>query len=113
MENITIVPCDEVVDIHVVNAPPHDENQNPPIIQQPLRRSESTRRPVVHDDFITYLNEDDYDLGKVEDPIFYKNAIKSNQSTKWLEAMNDELKSMQINDVWELTELPNRIKPVG
>ncbi|GJR50687.1 retrovirus-related pol polyprotein from transposon TNT 1-94 [Tanacetum coccineum] len=113
MKNITIVPCDEVVDILVVNAPPHDENQNPPIIQQPLRRSERTRRPVVHDDFITYLNEDDYDLGKVEDPIFYKNAIKSNQSTKWLEAMNDELKSIQINDVWELTELPNRIKPVG
>nr|GEV39912.1 hypothetical protein [Tanacetum cinerariifolium] len=29
---------------------------------QQLRRSERTRTPVVHDDFITYLNEDDYDL---------------------------------------------------
>ncbi|GJV69852.1 retrovirus-related pol polyprotein from transposon TNT 1-94 [Tanacetum coccineum] len=59
MENTTIVPSGEVVDIPVVDAPPHDENPNPPIIQ-----SERTRRPVVHDDFITYLNEDDYDLGK-------------------------------------------------
>ncbi|GJS39388.1 putative RNA-directed DNA polymerase [Tanacetum coccineum] len=62
MENTTIVPSDKVVDIPVVDAPPHDENTNPPIIQQPLRRSERTRRPVVHDDFITYLNEDNYDL---------------------------------------------------
>nr|GEY12644.1 putative zinc finger, CCHC-type [Tanacetum cinerariifolium] len=53
----------DVVDIPVVYAPPHDENPIPPIVQQPLRRSERTRRHVVHDDFITYLNEDDYDLG--------------------------------------------------
>ncbi|GJZ65420.1 putative RNA-directed DNA polymerase [Tanacetum coccineum] len=59
MENTTIVPSDEVVDIPVVDAPPHDEKSNSPIIQQLLRRSERTRRPVVHDEFITYLNEDE------------------------------------------------------
>ncbi|GJV45381.1 putative RNA-directed DNA polymerase [Tanacetum coccineum] len=113
MENSTTVTSDEVVDIPIVDAPQHDENLIPPIVQQPLRRSEMTRRSVVHDDFITYLNEDDYDLGKVKGPIFYNEAINSNQSTQWLEAMNDELKSMQINDVWELAELPNCVKPVG
>ncbi|GJV60785.1 retrovirus-related pol polyprotein from transposon TNT 1-94 [Tanacetum coccineum] len=102
MENSTTVTSNEVVDIPIVDAPPHDENPSPPIVQQQLRRSERTRRPVVHDDFITYFYEDDYDLGKVEDPIFYNEAINSNQSTQWLEAMNDELNSMQINDVWEL-----------
>ncbi|GKB73974.1 putative RNA-directed DNA polymerase [Tanacetum coccineum] len=112
-ENTTIVPSDDVVDIPVVDAPPHDENLIPPIVQQPLRRSERTRRPIIYDDLITYLNEDDYNLGKVEDPIFYNDAINSNQSTQWLVAMNDELKSMEINDVWELIELPNGIKPVG
>nr|GEU59520.1 putative zinc finger, CCHC-type [Tanacetum cinerariifolium] len=61
-ENTTIVPSDDVVDIHVVDTPPHDENLIPPIVQQPLQRSERTTRPVVHDDFITYLNEDDCDL---------------------------------------------------
>ncbi|GKB68489.1 hypothetical protein Tco_0929901 [Tanacetum coccineum] len=60
--NTTIIPSDDVVDIHVVDAPPHDQIPIPPIVQQPLRRSERIRRPVVHDDFITYLNEDDYDL---------------------------------------------------
>ncbi|GJR91218.1 retrovirus-related pol polyprotein from transposon TNT 1-94 [Tanacetum coccineum] len=113
MENSTTVTFDEVVDIPIVDAPPHDENPIPPIIQQPLRRSKRTRRLIVHDDFITYLNEDDYDLGKVEDPIFYNEATNSNQSTQWLKAMNDELKLMQTNDVWELTELPNGVKPIG
>ncbi|GJR94388.1 retrovirus-related pol polyprotein from transposon TNT 1-94 [Tanacetum coccineum] len=87
MENTTIVPSDEVVEIHVVDAPLHDENPNPPIIHQPLRRSERTRRLVVRDEFITYLNEDDYDLGKVEDPIFYKDSINGNRSTQWLECV--------------------------
>ncbi|GKG01411.1 hypothetical protein Tco_0306116, partial [Tanacetum coccineum] len=61
-ENTTIIPLDDVVDIHVVDAPPHDQNPIPPIVQQPLRRSERTRRLVAHDDFLTDLNEDDYDL---------------------------------------------------
>ncbi|GJS40802.1 retrovirus-related pol polyprotein from transposon TNT 1-94 [Tanacetum coccineum] len=53
MENTTIVPSDDIFDILVVDAPPHDENPIPPIVQQPLQRPERTRRPVVHDDFIT------------------------------------------------------------
>ncbi|GJZ21614.1 putative RNA-directed DNA polymerase [Tanacetum coccineum] len=113
MENSTTVTSDEVVDIPIVDAPPHDENPIPPIVQQPLRRSKRTKRLVVHDDFITYLNEADYDIGKVKDPIFYNEAINSNQSTQWLDAMNDELKSMQTNDFWELAELPNGVKPIS
>ncbi|GKA89147.1 retrovirus-related pol polyprotein from transposon TNT 1-94 [Tanacetum coccineum] len=61
-ENITIVPSDDVVDIPVVDAPPHDENPITPIVQQPLRRSGRTRRPIIYDDLITYLNKDDYNL---------------------------------------------------
>ncbi|GJT49773.1 reverse transcriptase [Tanacetum coccineum] len=94
MENITIVPCDEVVDIPVVNAPPHNENQNPPIIQQPLRRSERTRRPVVHDDFITYLNEDDYDLGEIGCVKFEGDAL-----AWWKKAY----KAAKGGDAWSLT----------
>ncbi|GKG01399.1 hypothetical protein Tco_0306104 [Tanacetum coccineum] len=56
MDNSTAATSDEVVDIPVVDAPPHDENPIPLTVQQPLRRSERTRRPVVLDDFITYLN---------------------------------------------------------
>ncbi|XP_071695831.1 uncharacterized mitochondrial protein AtMg00820-like [Rutidosis leptorrhynchoides] len=70
--------------------------------QQPLRRSTRARISINYDD-----------LSKVEDPTSYKEAITSNQSTQWLEAVHDELKSMKINDIWELTELPNGANPVG
>jgi Reverse transcriptase (RNA-dependent DNA polymerase) len=37
----------------------------------------------------------------------------SRNSSQWLEAMNDEMKSMKINEVWDLVELPVGVKPVG
>ena len=80
---------------------------------QPLRRYERPRKPVNFDGFITYLNEIDYDSSKINDPISYKEAITSAQSTQWLEVMNDELKSMELNNVWDLEELPKGVKPVG
>lgn len=82
-------------------------------IQQPVRRSQRSRRPTNFDDYITYLNEADLDIGKENDPITYSDAMTCDQSSKWNEAMIDELNSMQKNDVWELVELPNGCKPVG
>ncbi|KAI3751205.1 hypothetical protein L2E82_22253 [Cichorium intybus] len=80
--------------------------------QQPLRRLRRERRPMNYDDFITYLNEVDYDLGQIQDPTSYNEAINSDCSHKWIEAMNDELSSMHTNDVWELAELPKGAKVV-
>lgn len=116
-ESTTLVPLNEVVNAPEVNEQPHNEAPNlenvEPNDQQPLRKSQRTRKPVNYDDFVTYLNEADYDLSKVEDPISYNEAIMSSQSTQWFEAMKDELRSMKINDVWELTLLPKGAKPVG
>ncbi|KAL4591583.1 hypothetical protein LXL04_004552 [Taraxacum kok-saghyz] len=82
-------------------------------IQQHVRRSQRSRRPTNFDDYITYLNEADLDIGKENDPITYSDAMTYDQSSKWNEAMIDELNSMEKNDVWELVELPNGCKPVG
>ncbi|KAJ0806805.1 putative RNA-directed DNA polymerase [Helianthus annuus] len=53
------------------------------------------------------------DPGKLNDPISYNEAISSDQSSEWNKAMIDELDSMKKNDVWDLVELPNGVKPVG
>ena len=82
-------------------------------IQQPVRRSQRSRRPTNFDDYITYLNEADLDIGKENDPITYGDAMTCDQSSKWNEAMIDELISMEKNDVWELVKLENRCKLVG
>ncbi|KAK1666037.1 hypothetical protein QYE76_054196 [Lolium multiflorum] len=90
---------------------PHNNDAPPP--PSPVRRSHRERRKAISDDYITYMSEDVDDIGKVEDPTSYKEAIKSLNSSKWQIAMEDELKSMCSNDVWDLVEVPNDAKRVG
>lgn len=95
------------------NEPTQENDNETQETQQPIRRSQRSRRPTNFDDYITYLNEADLDIGEENDPITYSDAITCNQSAKWNEAMIDELNSMEKNDVWELAELPKDHKPVG
>ncbi|KAD3640650.1 hypothetical protein E3N88_29873 [Mikania micrantha] len=53
------------------------------------------------------------DAGKFTNPTSYHEAITSDQSSEWKKAMIDELDSIKKNDVWDLVELPNGVKPVG
>ncbi|RVW23885.1 Retrovirus-related Pol polyprotein from transposon TNT 1-94 [Vitis vinifera] len=57
--------------------------------------------------------ESDFDIGIRKDPVSFSQAMESDDSSKWMEAMNEELKSMAHNGVWDLIELPNNCKPVG
>jgi hypothetical protein len=43
----------------------------------------------------------------------FSQGIEGNNSVKWIEAMNDELKSMDQNKVWDIIELPEGYKTVG
>jgi hypothetical protein len=47
------------------------------------------------------------------DPASYEEAMRSAHSSKWLEAMEDEMKSTSSNDVWALVEIPKGAKTVG
>jgi hypothetical protein len=42
-----------------------------------------------------------------------KEAMESPNSSKWLEAMEDEMRSMSSSDVWDLEEIPKGAKTVG
>ena len=80
----------------------------------PLRRSTRERRNAIPDDYIVFLQEHEFDIGIVEDdPINFHQVKQSSNSEKWIDAMNDELKSMKDNDVWDLVELPEGTKPIG
>ena len=39
--------------------------------------------------------------------------MRSDHSSKWLEAMEDEMKSMNANKVWDLEIIPKGAKTVG
>ncbi|RVW94724.1 Retrovirus-related Pol polyprotein from transposon TNT 1-94 [Vitis vinifera] len=90
-----------------------NENENVPTTEVSLRRSQREKRPAISNDYEVYLNECDYDVGLESDPTSYDQAINSENSTLWLYAMEEELKSMKDNEVWDLVELPKIIKTIG
>ena len=47
-----------------------------------------------------------------DDPVSFSQAIESINSTKWVDAMKDELKSIEKNGVQNLIELPEGYKRV-
>ena len=47
------------------------------------------------------------------DPISFHHAMRDSNSQKWIDAMNEEYKSMQDNRVWDLITLPEGKKPIG
>ncbi|CAH9143287.1 unnamed protein product [Cuscuta epithymum] len=71
-----------------------------------LRRS---KRPRIEksfgNDFYTYLVNDE--------PFTYSQAISSKEAPFWLEAIQNEIESIQKNKTWILTDLPKGCKPIG
>jgi hypothetical protein len=118
-ENVvpTVVqPFDNVE--QVIDQSLHDEIiTNEPIIEESqgiaLRRSQRERRSVISDDYVVYLQESDFDIGTSKDPVSFSQAIEGNNTVKWIDAMNDELKSMDQNKVWDIVELPEGYKTIG
>ena len=65
-------------------------------------------------DYIVFLQEHEFDIVTVEDdPINFRQALESSKSQEWIDAMNEEIKSMKDNDVWYLVPLPEGVKPIG
>ena len=98
-----------------IKEPPVPEEQTlPPPEPTPLRRSIRERRSALPDDYIVFLQEHEFDIGAVEDdPINFHQALESSKSQEWINAMNEEIKSMKDNDVWDLIPLPEGVKPIG
>ena len=76
-----------------------NENENVPTTEAFLCKSQREKILAISNDYEVYLNECDYDVGLENDPISYDQAISSENSTPWLYAMEDELKSMNNNEV--------------
>ncbi|RVW78738.1 Retrovirus-related Pol polyprotein from transposon TNT 1-94 [Vitis vinifera] len=102
--NLDPQPTDNIVQPLIANEDiaPEEQTQQPQE-NMPLRRSTRERRNAISDDYIVYLQEREVESGMMEDdPINFQQAMKSSNSQKWIEAMNEEYKSMQDNKVWEL-----------
>ncbi|RDY05986.1 hypothetical protein CR513_10102, partial [Mucuna pruriens] len=79
-----------------------------------LRISIRERRHAILDDCIVFLQEhEDVIILTKDDPINFFQAMHSSNSKKRIDAMKDEMKFVQDNDVWDLIELPKGVKPTG
>ena len=78
-----------------------------------MRRSTRVKNSSIPSDYVVYLQESDYNIGVEYDLETFSEAISSQKSDLWLEAMKDEMDSMAFNRVWDLIELPCGVKVIG
>ena len=68
----------------------------------------------ISNNLSVYLQEQKVDLEiKENDPINLRQALQSFKAHKWIDAMNEEMKSMDDSDVWDLVQLLEGLKPIG
>ena len=51
---------------------------------------------------VIQLQELDFDIGINKDLISFSQATENNESDKWTDVINEELKSMEYNKVWDI-----------
>ena len=78
---------------------------------QTVVQSESLRCSMRQKKQPNYYGREHSNL--TETPTTFKDANASQESAKWKEATNKEIKSLQENDVWYLVKLPPGRKVVG
>ena len=72
--------------------------------------SQRVRRSVIPDDYEVYDCEE---FQMENNPTSFEEAMRSAHSSKWLEAMQDEIRSMNTNGVQDLETIPKGAKTVG
>ena len=105
----------EISDDAVVGQIVEDNAGNPQENSEvPIRRSTREKMAAISSDYVVYLQEHEFDVGMLEnDPINFQQAMKDSNSHKWIDAMNEKIKSMADNDVWDIVPLPKGARPIG
>ncbi|KAL0434397.1 UNVERIFIED_CONTAM: hypothetical protein Slati_2774000 [Sesamum latifolium] len=104
---------DNVIEPRIQETVTKEQTPTPPK-PLPLRRSTRERRSALPDDYIVFLQEHEVNIGMMnDDPINFHQAMECFNSKKWINAMNEEIKSMKDNDIRELVQLLEGAKPIG
>ncbi|PON43459.1 hypothetical protein PanWU01x14_273980, partial [Parasponia andersonii] len=58
--------------------------------------------------------EHEFDIGIIEDDLInFTQVTQSSNSQNWIDAMNEEMKSMRDNNVWDLVKFSEGLIPIG
>ena len=88
---------------------PTDSAQDESTLPQPVVRR-STRQRHTPDYFGRRAN---VAKGQVQEAHTVEGVLSTPEKAHWLKAMENKMKCLQENDVWELVQLPSGRKPVG
>ena len=66
-------------------------------------RPQRIRKLAIYDDYEVYNSEK---IQMEDDPTSFEEAMRSVNSSKWTAAMEDEMKYMSANRVWDVEEIP-------
>ena len=97
-----------VVDFSDGEVRSQEQPTSQPAAEPVLRRSERERRPP---DF--YGERANACTQNDQEPTTLQEALSSAESSRWMEAMNAEMNSLDHNKVWNLVELPKDRKAIG
>jgi hypothetical protein len=77
---------------------------------QAYGRPQRIRKSAIPDDYKVYNSEE---VQMEDDPTSFEEAMRNEYSSKWLDAIKDEIKSMSTNEVWDLEEISKGAKTVS
>ena len=90
-----------------------NEEQQQPHMKVPVAEAPEGLKELVNqfsDDYEVYVSEKIQIKGNRTS---FEEAMRSVYSFEWQEVMEVKMNSMNINDVWDLEEIPNGAKTVG
>jgi hypothetical protein len=60
-----------------------------------------------------FLQENEFNIGMMEDdPLTLRQGLENVNSHKWTKTMDEEIKSMYDNKVWDIVPLPEGVKHI-
>jgi len=83
----------------------YDAETSDNVVTEPRRSGRAIQPPEWFHNEIFILEDDE--------PAHYKEAMAGHSSKEWHKAMKSEMESMYENQVWNLEELPEGVKPIG
>jgi len=110
MANLEPVPQEPNEPIVEEQQPQQEQPQEEMPVAETSGRPQRARKSPIPDDYIVYECEE---VQMEDEPTSFEEAMRSTEASKWQEAMEDELKSMSTNKVWDLEKIPEGAKTVG
>ena len=69
--------------------------------------------PKAHKRYGFIIENNEAQVIQNDEPLTYTEAIQSSDSDKWQEAMESEIDSMYVNQVWSLVDASEGVNPIG